>query len=88
MNQFFALTHLIRVLHRYLSDSAKPWAYKASKDLSLAINNSERRKWYTSKQTKPISPHMIAVKRMKQGVALKNIHNLKVEKYILFGGHF
>lgn len=68
--------------------SAKPWAYKASKDLSLAINNSERRKWYTSKQTKPISPHMIAVKRMKQGVALKNIHNLKVEKYILFGGHF
>ena len=88
MNQFFALTHLIHVLHRYLSDSAKPWAYKASKDLSLAINNSERRKWYTSKQTKPISPHMIAVKRMKQGVALKNIHNLKVENYILFGGHF
>ena len=68
--------------------SAKPWAYKASKDLALAINNSERRKGYPSKQTKPRSPHMIAAKRMKQGVALKNIHNLKVEHYVLFDEDF
>ena len=38
-----------------------------------------------SKQN-PRSPHMIAVKRMKQGVALKNIHNLKVEHCVLFMG--
>ena len=31
---------------------------------------------------------MIAAKRMKQGVALKNIHNLKVEHYVLFDEDF
>ena len=36
-----------------------------------------------SKQN-PRSPHMSAVKRMKQGVALKNIHNIKVENCVLF----
>ena len=31
---------------------------------------------------------MTAVKRMKQGVVLKNIHNLKVENDVLFDGDF
>ena len=51
--------------------SAKPWTYKASKDLALDINNSGRRKGYTSKQTKPKEPTHDCCEENETGCSLK-----------------
>ena len=66
--------------------SAKPWTYKASKDLAFAINNSGRRKGYTSKQTKPKEPTHDCCEENQTGCSLKKIHNLQVEDCVLFVG--
>ena len=51
--------------------SAKPWTYKASKDLALDINNSGRRKGYTSKQTTPKEPTHDCCEENETGCSLK-----------------
>ena len=61
-----------------------PGPTRQARTLLLPLTTQRGGKGTQASKQNPRSPHMIVVKRMKQGVALENIHNLKAENCVLF----